>query len=170
MQNIEVKTPLAERARIEKKLSALGARPMWVRNQRDTFFDVPEGWLKLRETDGKPAELISYKRSSEHSGPRPSDYDVLVVGDGAAARRLLGRVLPLDRIVEKERTLWIYERTRVHLDRVGGLGEFLELETVVEPGKLEEAAAENARVVETLGLKAEEFIAESYRDLLARRA
>lgn len=168
MQNIELKTRLTDRAKIEKKLSALGARPMWVRNQRDTFFAVSEGWLKLRETEGKPAELISYRRSSEDSGPRPSDYDVLLVGDGAAALRLLSRVLPIDRVVEKERTLWIYEHTRVHLDRVGSLGEFLELETVVESGKLDEARAENARVVDTLGLDAAQFVAESYRDLLSR--
>jgi len=168
VQNIEVKTRLAERAKVEKKLSALGARPMWVRTQKDTFFVVSEGWLKLRESEGKPAELISYRRSSEHSGPRPSDYDVLLVGDGAAALRLLSRVLPIDRVVEKERTLWIYEHTRVHLDRVAKLGEFLELETVVEPGKLEEARAENARIVETLGLEETEFVAQSYRDLLGR--
>jgi predicted adenylyl cyclase CyaB len=166
MQNIEVKAPLRDRLKVEKKLSALGARPMWVRNQMDTFYRVPEGWLKIREAEGKPAELISYRRATGESGPRVSDYDVLVVGDGAAARRLLGRVLPADKVVEKERTLWIYEHTRIHLDRVRGLGEYLELETVVEGMSPEEARQETARIVDVLGLDPAEFIAVPYRDLV----
>jgi predicted adenylyl cyclase CyaB len=166
MQNIEVKSPLQDRLKVEKKLSALGARPMWVRNQRDTFYRVPEGWLKLREAEGKPAELISYKRATGERGPRVSDYDVIVVGEGAAAKSLLGRVLPVDKVVEKERTLWIYEHTRVHLDRVKGLGEYLELETVVEGMDPGAALEETGRIVEVLGLNPAEFIAVPYRDLV----
>ena len=168
MQNIEVKAPLRDRLKVEKKLSALGARPMWVRNQMDTFYRVPEGWLKIREAEGKPAELISYRRATGEAGPRVSDYDVLVVGDGAAARRLLERVLPADKVVEKERTLWIYEHTRIHLDRVARLGDFLELETVARDIPAEAAGEETRRVIDALALRDEEFIAVPYRELLQR--
>ena len=166
MQNIEVKIPLRDRANVERRLEALGARRMWTLRQEDTFFAVATGWLKLREAEGRPPEVISYQRSTDHSGPRPSEYDVIVVTDAAAWKRLLGRVLPVEGVVGKERTLWIYEHTRIHLDRVDGLGEFLELETVVQALDAGAARAESDRVIRALALNPAEFVAVPYKDLL----
>jgi predicted adenylyl cyclase CyaB len=169
VQNIEVKTPLHDRANIEARLQALGARQMWTRRQVDTFFVVTAGWLKLREAEGRPPEMISYERSTVNSGPRSSQYDVIVLQDPTAWKRLLGRVLPVETVVEKERTLWIYEHTRIHLDKVKDLGDFLELETVVEGLSLDEARAENHRVLSALALERGEFLALPYKDLIARK-
>ena len=166
MQNIELKSRLHDRAKTEKRLEALGARRMWARRQKDTFFAVPMGWLKLRETEDKPPELISYVRSTTSAEPRASDYDVIIVKDPTGLKSLLGRVLPVDKIVEKERTLWIYGHTRVHLDRLDSLGEFLELETVVEGLDPGEARAENERLVKALALDPADFLGVPYRDLL----
>lgn len=166
MQNIEVKVPLRDRANVEKRLEALGARRMWTLRQEDTFLAVPAGWLKLREVEGRPPEVISYKRSTDNAGPRLSEYDVIVVSDPVAWKRLLGRVLPVDAVVRKERTLWIYEHTRVHLDRVDGLGDFLELETVVQALDAGAARAESDRVIRALALNPSEFVPVPYKDLL----
>jgi len=170
VQNIEIKTPLRDREKAEARLRALGARRMWTRRQVDTFFRVPleSGWLKLRESQGRPPEVISYQRATGHTGPRPSHYDVVVVKDADAWKRLLGRVLPIEATVSKERTLWIYEHTRIHLDVVEGLGEFLELETVVDEIPAAEAHAETARVVSALALDPAEFVSRPYKDLLRR--
>lgn len=168
MQNIEIKARLSDRSNVESRLSALGARRMWTHRQKDTFFGVPKGWLKIREAEGRPPEVISYERATDRAGPRSSYYEVILVEDAEAWKRLLGRVLPADKIVEKERTLWIYEHTRVHLDRVDGLGEFLELETVVEGIPLEEAKAETQRILETLGVQRGDLVALPYRDLIPR--
>lgn len=165
-QNIEIKARLRDRPKVEERLAALGARRLWTLRQKDTFYSVPSGWLKLREVPGRPAEVISYRRSTGHGGPRSSDYDVAVIPDAGLWKRLLGRVLPFDRVVEKERTLWIYEHTRVHLDSVDGLGEFLELETVVEGIEPEEARAETARIMDVLGVSPPDLVAVPYRDLL----
>jgi predicted adenylyl cyclase CyaB len=151
---------------VERRLAALGARLAWTRRQRDTFFTAARGWLKLRETDGAPAELISYVRPTDDADPRPSEYDVVRLEDPTAMMRLLGRALPVDGIVEKERTLWLLDHTRVHLDRVEGLGEFVELETVVEDISADEAGREARSVVEALGLDRASFLAVPYRDLL----
>lgn len=177
MRNIEVKTPLEDRAKAEARLEALGARRTWTRKQTDTFFAVagsgPGGsgaaWLKLREAEGRPPELISYERSTGHSGPRPSDYDVIVIKDPEDWKRLLSRVLPIEAVVRKERTLWIYEHTRIHLDRVEDLGDFLELETVVDEIPHAEAREESERVINALALDPAAFISVPYKDLLPRR-
>jgi len=170
VQNIEIKTPLRDFAKIEARLVALGARKIWTARQTDTFFDVParSGWLKLRESEGRPPEVISYERSTGHAGPRPSHYDVLVVKDPEAWKSLLSRVLPILGIVRKERTLWIYEHTRIHIDRVEGLGDFLELETVVDDIPQEEAHTETKRIVDALDLDPAEFVALPYMELLRR--
>jgi predicted adenylyl cyclase CyaB len=166
MQNIEIKARLRDRANVESRLKALGARLLWTHRQKDTFFGVPRGWLKIREVEGKPPEVIAYERATDKSGPRASYYELVLVSDAEAWKRLLGRVLPVDKIVEKERTLWIYEHTRVHLDRVEKLGDFLELETVVEGISLEDAKAETQRIQETLGVVRGDLLAVPYRDLL----
>ena len=70
MKNIEIKSPLADRPGTEERLRSLGAKLEWTRRQVDTFFNSHSGWLKLREVEGCPAELISYRRSLENSGPR----------------------------------------------------------------------------------------------------
>jgi predicted adenylyl cyclase CyaB len=167
MQNIEIKARLHDRENVERRLTALGARRMWVRRQKDTFFSVPTGWLKIREAEGRPAEVISYRRATDEAGPRVSDFDVILVENAPTWTRLLGRALPIDKVVEKERTLWLYEHTRVHLDRVDRLGEFLELETVIEGIPATEAEAETARIVETLGIESADLVSVPYRDLIA---
>ncbi len=167
MRNLEIKCPLPNRAETEARLARLGARRIWERRQKDTFYTASRNWLKLREAEGERAELISYGRTGPADGARTSDYDVLSIEDAAAWHRLLGRVLDVDLVVAKTRTLWRWEDTRIHLDRVDGLGEFLELETVVGDRPLDRARAETETVICTLGLAPETFISVRYRDLLA---
>ena len=168
MRNIEIKARLLDRPEAEARLRALGAREAWTARQTDTFFAVPQGWLKVREAAGRPAEVISYRRSTSEAGPRPSEYDVLVVPDGEAWRRLLGRVLPVRGAVRKERTLWLHLHTRVHLDRVEGLGEFLELESLVEGSGEAEARAEADVLLAALGKSLGDLVPVPYLELLGR--
>jgi len=170
MQNIEVKARLVDRDEIEARLTACKARLVWTRKQRDTFYQTELDWLKLREETPGGAELIAYKRDTSSSLARPNTYERAPIEDVKLWQRLLGRALPVQAVVEKERTLWLYEHTRIHLDRVIGLGEFLELETVVEGITEAEGRLECARVIELLDLRQEDFIAQPYRDLLGARA
>ena len=61
---------------------------------------------------------------------------------------------------------WRWRHTRVHLDRVEGLGEFLELETVLDG--IDEAAgqAESEELIGALELDRGLFLARPYRDML----
>ena len=60
-------------------------------------------------------------------------------------------------------------QTRMHLDQVDGLGDFLELEVVLNP---EQSDADGKRIVADLlsdfGIEKEQLIGEAYVDLLAR--
>jgi len=67
----------------------------------------------------------------------------------------------------KTRKLWLYEHTRIHVDCVEGLGDFLELETVLGEISLEEGEREFSVVVEGLEIDVADSVAASYSDLVA---
>jgi adenylate cyclase class IV len=59
----------------------------------------------------------------------------------------------------------------VHLDRVEGLGEFLELEVVLEEGESAEAGtAEAHALMARLGIGTEQLVQGAYVDLLNARS
>ena len=82
MKNLEAKFRLDESRRAEARATAIGYTRRAVLNQRDTFFRVANGKLKLREENGS-AVLIYYHR--DESGPLMlSDYEI-VAGRRSAA-------------------------------------------------------------------------------------
>ena len=68
--------------------------------------------------------------------------------------------------IKKHRTLFIKGRTRIHLDRVEGLGDFLELEVVLAEGEQPEtAAAEADQLLKKLGISTKQLIGGAYVDM-----
>jgi len=140
-------------------------------HQRDTYFDVSSGRLKLREItepDGRTStELIAYHRS-DGSPPRVSTYHRLVpVADGDVARTLRA-MLDVRGVVTKRREVYLSGQTRIHLDEVDGLGLFVEFEVVL---RLDQSEEEGKRVAESLmkrlGIDGEHCEPQGYVDLLA---
>lgn len=165
-RNLEIKarvsgldTPLAA-------ARALGARDEGLRRDVDTYFQVPTGRLKLRETDGQPEATLIFYRRPDLASSRYSDYMLAPVTDSASLKALLGAALGPVAVVAKRRHLLIYGSTRIHLDRVDGLGSFVELETVLRGQSESEARAEHDLVAAALGLDRAEIVPWSYVDLL----
>ena len=147
----------------------LGARYAGTFAQRDTFFASPgSGRLKLRETTDGPAELIAYRRA-DLAAARSSDYDIYPVVDADRLRTVLTAALGEAGVVEKRRTLYLLDHTRIHLDEVRGLGNFVELETVLYGEPDAEAHAELARIAAGLGIERDALVAVAYVDLLNAR-
>jgi adenylate cyclase class IV len=70
--------------------------------------------------------------------------------------------------VRKTRLLLIVGATRIHLDRVEGLGDFLELEVVLRDGQTaEEGEAVAAQLLRELRIAPSQLVAGAYLDLLA---
>ena len=136
-------------------------------HQDDTFFRVPHGRLKLREFADGSAELIHYHRADTVDA-KLSDYRRVAVPDAAALRAPLDRALGTLGRVRKQRWLLLVGQTRVHLDRVEGLGDFVELEVVLHDDQTENEGAHIADLLmHELGLAQSERIAGAYLDLLA---
>lgn len=134
-------------------------------HQIDTYFDVPIGRLKLREIENQHAELISYQRDDLLTS-RYCNYYICLIDEPKNLKQILDHSLGIRGVVEKRRDLWSYGETRIHLDRVENLGEFVELETVMRDQSENEAIAEHQFVRDSLQLNLDEIVAESYIDLL----
>ena len=164
--NIEIKArvgDLHERINLARRLCD---QPEKVLEQHDVFFEVPNGMLKLRRINGEQAELIAYAREPGDQ-PRPSAYEIVNVTDFDSMRKLLGAALGEVAEVRKTRTLFMNGRTRIHLDQVEGLGDFLELEVVLGSGDDEGSGrAEAERLMSELGVEQGDLLDRTYAEML----
>lgn len=146
----------------------VGAEDQGWLHQRDTYFHAVQGRLKLREAPPRPAELIAYARA-DLAGPKVSLYRVVEVADHIALIDALTDSLGVRVVVAKARRLLLWHNVRIHLDRVEGLGDFVELEAVAaSPGGLEVERDRVEELRETLGIGDDQLVAHGYADLLAR--
>jgi len=167
-RNIEIKARIASAlAVLPRARQVAGGEPELI-VQDDTFFTVPHGRLKLREFADGSAELIHYHRP-DHGDTRASDYVRLPVPDPAALREALARACGVIGRVRKQRWLLMAGATRIHIDRVEGLGDFMELEVVLADGQTDaDGTAVAEALMQALGLAGAERIAGAYLDLLAK--
>jgi predicted adenylyl cyclase CyaB len=166
VQNLELKARCPDIEMVRAHAERLGARYVGAFAQRDTFFaSGAPGRLKLREVADGPAELIAYRRA-DLAAARWSDYDIYPVTDPDRLRAVLTSALGEAGVVEKRRRLYLLEHTRIHLDEVRGLGDFVELETVLDGEPDAAAHAELVRIAAGLGIERDALVAVAYVDLL----
>jgi adenylate cyclase class 2 len=166
--NLEIKAHCADLAEARRRAAAIATEHLGVDHQVDTYFITSRGRLKLRESSLSGGQLVPYLRPDQE-GPKRSDYRVIPVEDAASLKRLLSEILGLHRIVDKEREIFLFENVRIHLDRVKGLGTFVELEAVFDGSPA--AEAEQQRKVDwlmkELRIAPGELLATSYEALVA---
>jgi predicted adenylyl cyclase CyaB len=167
MKNLEAKFRLLNHAEAEARAAALGYTRRAILSQRDTFFRVATGKLKLREENGS-AVLIFYHR--DQSGPLMlSDYDIVPVADSARMLRMLEDAIGTIAVVEKVRTLMMRDNVRLHLDKVARLGDFGEIEAVIADGDdPERSRVDVNQLLAALGVAQAELIDVSYFEMLAK--
>jgi predicted adenylyl cyclase CyaB len=166
--NIEIKAVLRDRPAVEAIAQRLSHAQPEVIHQEDVFFPCAGARLKLRILGPDRGELIRYERP-DVADTRCSRYLIARTSDPQILLEILTATLGKIGVVKKSRTLYLIGQTRVHLDRVQDLGDFLELEVVLRPGQSEK---EGKEIAETLlvkfGIHKEQLIGEAYVDLLAR--
>lgn len=167
-RNIEIKARVADLDAVEARARAIATRGPEDLVQDDTFFRCERGRLKLRELAPGVGQLIHYHRA-DASGPKMSDYVIAPTPDPAALREALARANGLLGRVVKRRRLYLVGRTRVHLDRVEGLGDFVELEVVLgDSESVEQGDAVARELMEKLGIEPSQLLSGAYLDLLAK--
>ena len=169
-RNVEIKTRVADLAAVRKTVEQLAGTGPIVLEQEDTFFHCPSGRLKLRcFGDSRPAELIFYRRE-DTTGPKECRYIIHRTSEPQGLLAVLSACLEVRAVVRKRRTLYLVGRTRVHLDEVDGLGDFVELEAVLQPGQEASEGVRMARdLMARLGIGSDQLVEKAYVDLLLDR-
>ena len=166
-RNVEVKARISSIDELLPRARAIAGQAPQLIVQDDSFFACPHGRLKLRDFGDGRGELIQYRRA-DTQGPKTSTYVRSPTTSPATLRDALARALGVLGRVRKQRWLLLAGRTRIHLDRVEGLGDFLELEVVLAKGEDEAAGlAEAQALLARLGIEERQLVRGAYVDLIA---
>jgi len=164
--NVEIKAKVTDFEELGELIEQLCSPDPTVLNQRDIYYDAKNGRLKLRIFSVNEGELIYYERQNIE-GPKRSDYSIYKTTDPVKLNETLNSSLKVVGVVEKRRTVYIYGQTRIHLDEVNNLGNFIELEVVLKADQdFEEAISIAKEIIETLGISDKDLIKGSYIDLI----
>jgi len=128
MHNVEMKAELRDIALARGISKAIGATFIHQFGQVDTYYKIPNGRLKRRESEGEPVEYIFYERA-HRAAPKLSHFTIFSAEQ--ALERFGQQPMPVWLIVRKQRELWMLGNTRIHLDTVERLGTFIEFESLV---------------------------------------
>jgi adenylate cyclase len=165
-RNVEIKARVDDLAAVAHRAARLADGGPIDLEQDDLFFDVPRGRLKLRTLATDAGELIFYERADE-AGPKTSSYSIAPTSDPESLGALLSSALGVRGRVVKRRRLYRSGATRIHLDRVEGLGEFVELEVVLDTETSADDGAATARaLLRKLGIEKHQLVRGAYLDLL----
>ena len=164
-RNIEIKARIPSVEAFLGKAAALADSEPSRIVQDDTFFNCPNGRLKLRAFSQGHGELIFYQRP-DCAGPKESTYSIVPTQAPDQLRDALSLAYGRAGRVRKTRELFLAGRTRIHLDRVEGLGDFLELEVVLREGEPAEDGVKVARdLLAKLGVAERDLVEGAYVDL-----
>jgi predicted adenylyl cyclase CyaB len=165
-RNIEIKARVRDFPDLKRRAESLSDSPLEVIPQEDTFFVTSKGRLKLRVLAPDRAQLVYYERFDQ-DGPKRSDYFIFNTNDPENLKTALKLALGIRGVVKKTRYLYMIGQTRLHLDNVEGLGQFVELEVVLRDGQSDpEGQAVAGDLMKKLGIESTDLIEGAYMDLL----
>ncbi|CAJ0920719.1 unnamed protein product [Ranitomeya imitator] len=134
--------------------------------QRDVFFNTTKGRLKLRDFQDGNGQLIYYERPDQ-LGPKLSNYSISNTADPHGLEAVLAEALGVRGKVIKERFLFLVGQTRIHLDRVKDLGDFVELEVVLMDSQTAQDGDLIAQgLMNSLKISQDDLLTGAYMDLL----
>lgn len=167
--NVEIKARCKNPALARAVLKALESDLIGTDHQVDTYFNVPEGRLKIRMGDIENA-LIHYSRA-DGEGPKTSRVTLFPTSEGQALRDILTKALGVKAVVDKVREIHFIGHVKFHIDSVAGLGDFVEIEVIDRHGKLphEEMTATCERYMKALGIEEGDLLSDSYSDQVIRK-
>ncbi len=168
-RNVEIKARIGNVTALIPRVAPLATEGPVEIAQDDTFFRCDTGRLKLREFANGSGELIFYRRVNQ-AGPKESFFIRSPTSSPETLRESLSLAYGQIGRIRKHRTLFLVGRTRVHLDRVEGLGDFLELEVVLVDGESTDAGVREARdLMDRLGIGSAQLVEGAYLDLMPNR-
>lgn len=179
--NLEFKAQCQSLESFYSRLADLNATHHETVRQIDTYFYIAvekccsksetcQPRLKLREIDEMTEAWLIYYERPNHNASRYSQYQLCKIAEPSILKTLLTAALGVKTVVKKHREIWMFNHTRIHLDTVSDLGQFIELETVFQGQTETEAVNEHQHVKTTLRLDTTDPVAVSYSDLIMQKS
>ncbi len=167
--NVEIKARCGDAGFVREYLIGKDAEFRGTDHQTDTYFNVPNGRLKLREGNIEN-NLIYYERTNQ-AGPKHSDFELVKVPDAVKLKEVLTKSNGVKVVVEKKREIYYIGNVKFHIDEVPGLGHFMEIEAGnigVELSAVE-LREQCDQYMRELSIREEDLVEVSYSDLLLDR-
>ena len=166
--NIEIKARTSRIEPIRQYLLDHGADFKGIDNQTDTYFDVSNGRLKLRQGNIENS-LIFYNRVNQ-PGPKQSDFELIPVNNGADLKLILTKAIGVRITVSKTREIYYIGNVKFHLDSLEHLGVFVEIEATNMGTDFSVTTLRDQCnfYMEQFGINEVDLVPVSYSDLLNR--
>jgi predicted adenylyl cyclase CyaB len=168
-KNYEIKISVKDIKELEKavrKLLRSKKHKHFIESQKDIYYNIDGGRLKLRIINDEIGNLIYYNRN-EHNKKRVSNYIISATKNFKELDEILRKFFDIFIIVDKRREIYTYDNVRIHLDKVKKLGSFLEIEVIYDSFK--DAKKTMNDLVNYFSLNENEFIKDSYSDLFTNK-
>ncbi len=167
--NYECKAKAHDVAASEALIKALPHQYIGVDHQIDTYFNTTVGRLKLREGNIENS-LIHYERSNT-AGAKQSNVILYQHEPQQSLKDILIKNLGVKVVVDKMRSIYFIDNVKFHFDTVAGLGTFLEIEAIAKDSSIGVAQLQEQcnYFIDLLKIKPEDFIAESYSDMMLNK-
>lgn len=164
--NYEFKAKCNNIEALESRLKELDPLFIGTDHQVDTYFNVPNGRLKIREGSIENS-LIHYNRINT-AGAKQSDVTLYQHQPDKNLKAVLIKALGVKIIVDKKRKIYFIENVKFHFDEVKNLGSFVEVEAIDKDGSMgiEKLKEQCNFYIQLFDIKTDQFMAESYSDLL----
>src|SRR5688572_2505119 len=164
--NIEVKARCNDPKRVRRYLLDHKADFKGVDEQTDTYFNVSNGRLKLREGNIEN-NLIFYERDNQ-AGPKNSRFHLVKIEDAIGLKDVLAKSNGIKTVVTKKREIYYIGNVKFHIDEVPGLGSFAEIEAGNMFADLSKAELQQQCdfYMKELGIEQDDLVENSYSDML----
>lgn len=165
--NIEIKARCADPTYIIDFLTKQQADFRGEDRQVDTYFHTRNGRLKLRE--GNIEHSLIYYDRPDQKGPKASEI-ILITRPPEEIRDLLEKTNGVKVVVDKKRKIYFIKNVKFHIDRVEGLGNFVEIEAIDLDGSIgrETLLAQCNYYLEAFRIREADLLTASYSDMLIR--
>ena len=167
--NIEIKARCENPEFIRAILKSKNAEFKGKDHQVDTYFNVQNGRLKLREGTIEN-NLIHYNRPNV-SGPKQSNFSLYKTESNTPLKQLLINALGQKIVVDKQREIYYIENIKFHIDEIIDLGSFVEIEAegVEKEGEIERLHQQCNEYLKLFKIEESALINNSYSDMLIER-
>jgi predicted adenylyl cyclase CyaB len=164
--NVEIKARCNRPEMIRDYLKTNNAEFRGVDQQTDTYFNVVNGRLKLREGNIEN-NLIYYERNNQ-AGPKSSAFNLVKVEDARGLKEVLSKAVGIKTVVKKIREIYYIRNVKFHIDEVPGLGAFVEIEAgnVFADLDRDQLQMQCDHYLKEFGIREEDLVSVSYSDML----